>query len=76
MMKCQDESKEFWIARKRFRDAYCSAMPVLSNNMTEEIQEKVRMLTNVVELWSELHHLFEGVKEDKAHSITGGVVMI
>lgn len=40
---------------------------VISTNMTE-VYEKVT-LRDAAELWTEMHNLFEGVKEDKVYDL-------
>ena len=48
-------------ALSKYQKADCSAMIIISTNMSEETYEKVRSLTCARDVWLELHRLFDGV---------------
>jgi len=56
-------------ANSKYQKADCSAMIILSTNMSEETYEKVRSLTCARDVWLELHRLFDGVHEDRAYDL-------
>ena len=56
-------------AYSKYQKADCSAMIILSTNMSEETYEKVRSLTCAREVWLELNRLFDGIHEDRAYDL-------
>jgi len=56
-------------AHSKHQKAYCSALFILSTNMSEEKYEKVRSLTCARDVWLELHRLFDGVHEDRGYDL-------
>lgn len=64
-----DERAAYDVAVEKFNRADCSALTVLSTNMTEETLQKIMRLTKAREVWLELHKLFDGVSEDKIYNI-------
>ncbi|KAL0849419.1 hypothetical protein ABMA28_013712 [Loxostege sticticalis] len=52
----------------RYKQADCSALLILTTNMTEETLEKVMRFESAYEVWRELHQLFDGQSEDGAYT--------
>ena len=70
----RDDSTEaeltaYQTAYSKFLKADCSAMVILSTNMSEESYEKVRSHACAREVWLELHRLFDGINEDRAYDL-------
>ncbi|KAL0821972.1 hypothetical protein ABMA28_005360 [Loxostege sticticalis] len=53
----------------RYKQADCSALLILTTNMTEETLEKVMRFESAYEVWRELHQLFDGQSEDGAYTV-------
>ena len=64
-----DQVTAYQTAHNRYQKADCTAMIIMSTNMSEETYEKVRSLTSARDIWLELHRLFDGVHEDRAYDL-------
>jgi len=63
------ELTAYQTARSRYQKADCSAMIILSTNLSEATYEKVRSLTCARDVWLELHRLFDEVHEGRAYDL-------
>lgn len=52
-----------------FVKADCSALLLLTSNMTDATLQKVMRFRSAREVWLELHRLFDGISEDKSYNL-------
>jgi transposase InsO family protein len=56
-------------ALARYTKANCSALLILTTNMTDETLQKVMRFETAYEVWKELHRLFDGQTEDRSYHL-------
>lgn len=64
-----DETAKYESDLEKFKKADCTAMILITTNLSDVTLEKVMRFTNARDVWLELHRLFDGVSEDKAYEI-------
>ena len=53
----------------KYTKADCSALIVLTTNMTEDVLKNVMRFSTAREVWLELNRLYDGISEDKAFNL-------
>lgn len=62
-------TSQFNLEIAKYRKADCSALLILTTNMSEDTLKKVMRFETACEVWNELHRLFDGQTEDRAYNL-------
>lgn len=57
------------LAMAKYRKTECSALLIITTNISEETLKKVMRFKTAVEVWQELHRLFDGQSDDRAYNL-------
>ncbi|KAI5635187.1 gag-polypeptide of LTR copia-type domain-containing protein [Phthorimaea operculella] len=60
---------EFEKADAEYTKAECTALLLLTNNISDETLDKVMRFSNPKDVWDELHRLYDGVDDNKLYEV-------